>query len=141
MKTSNFNVKKDEESPSTTLNYQEAESLDELVEQFTEEVVFSHAMSSLMVWRQGFARGQMKAKDPKTGKALQEALDEAKPGVRAPAADRVEKLRDRLDKLSPEEKAELLAQLTGKAPPKPAPQAAAKPAAKPAPAVRKTGKK
>jgi len=89
-----------------------AENLEELVDQFDENIVFQQAKAQIIVGLQGFMRSKATSeKNPITGDALQTEVEKWTPGARAPQGNRVEKLRDRLSKLSDEERAVLRAQL------------------------------
>jgi hypothetical protein len=94
-----------------SVNINMAETLDELVEQFGEQAVFTNARSNIVVGLQGFVRSKVGAKVPVTGKDLQTAVDEWKPGERAQGVSKVEKLKERFAGLSEADKAALLESL------------------------------
>lgn len=110
------------EGPAHTVNFSECETVDEMIETYGEAIVLGLAQSDLTVRLQSFMRSKVSAKDPLTGDALQAAVDSWKPGVRSSGPGRVERLKDRVAKLSPEEKAALLAELTGTTAPAAAPK-------------------
>ena len=89
------------------------ETLDEMVDVWGEEVVYGQAKANIIVGLQGNIRSRVGSeKDPKEGAALQESFADYKPGIRQPGVARVEKLKERISKMSPEQKAALLAELT-----------------------------
>jgi|SRR6185437_1233575 len=118
------------------------ETLDEAVEAYGEDVVFANFKANCVVGLQGNIRSRVEGKEPKTGKALQDTFADWKPGTRASGIGRVEKLKERIKKMSPEDKARLLEELNAgddeEEAAKPAPRAktpAAKQPAKPAAAA------
>lgn len=111
------------DGPPHTVTFDECETVAELIETYGEEVVLGLALSDLTVRLQGFMRSKVNAKEPLLGDDLQTAVDEWKPGTRSTGPGRVERLKERIAKMSPEEKAALLAELSGT----PAPVQAPKP--------------
>jgi hypothetical protein len=111
-----------------------------LVEKFGEDVIYSRAMSALVIDVQALMRRQIEAKDYSLDK-LRKAVAEWKPtvsnGVRRSATEKIE---DTVAKMSDEQRAELLARLqkqiaagkgnTGAG--QPVPPQAGKPGTKPA---------
>lgn len=106
------------------------ETLDELVDQFGEQAVYSQAKSAITVSLQGFVRSKVGAKTPVTGDELQTAVDDWKPGERSAGVGKVEKLKEKLAGLDEETRNELLASL-GMAPAAKPAVAAKPPAGKP----------
>lgn len=83
------------------------ENLDDAQARYGHEVVFSRYKAQLVIDLQAFIRTQMKG-----GKApndIQAAVDSWKPGVKAKGKSQAEKAEDYLSKLTPEQRAELLA--------------------------------
>ena len=121
-------VGKDGVEHSVTIDF--PETLDEMIEAYGEEVVFGQAKANIVVGLQGNIRSRVSSeKDPKTGKALQESFADWKPGTRQPGVAKIEKMKDRISKMSPDEKAALLAELQGGGEAKAPAKAPAKPAA------------
>lgn len=93
------------------VTFNQPENLDELVATYGEDTVYKQAISAIVVALQGFMRSKVSAEEPVTGRALQDAVDEWKPGARervgSPA--RLERIKGSIQKMSAEEKAELLA--------------------------------
>lgn len=106
------------------------ENLDEAVEQYGEEIVFNNFRANVVVGLQGNIRSRVGGKEPKTGKALQDSFADWKPNARATGVGRVEKLKERIQQMSAEDKARLLAELTGEDEPVAKRPAAKQPAAK-----------
>ena len=104
------------EGPPHTVTFNEAETVQELIDTYGEEVTLGLALSDLTVRLQGFMRSKVNAKEPVTGDDLQAAVDEWKPGTRQSGPGRVERLKERISKMSAEEKAALLEELSGSAP-------------------------
>lgn len=105
MKKVEISVRQEKGAKPISVLFNIGENLAELVKQFGEATVFDNARSALVVALQGFTRTKLTGKKPiKPGAELQKAVDEWKPGKRAGSADKIAKLKERLDKLSPEEK-------------------------------------
>ncbi len=104
---------KGEDSPVATVNFAPGETLQELISKFGEGIVFSHARSSVVIALQGYMRSQMKRDNPPDASGMQALVDTWKPGVRVAGKSNLEKAKGTLAKLSPEDRAELLAALQG----------------------------
>jgi hypothetical protein len=111
MKPLTITAKIGKNGPAHTAKLNFAENLEELAEQYGEETVFRQAKAQIIVALQSFMRSKATSKEPVTGDALQKEVEKWEPGNRAPAGDRVEKLKDRLAKLSDAERDELHKQL------------------------------
>ena len=85
-------------------------TIDEAVQRFGEEIVYSRFRGSYVIDLQSFMRRQIE-KDGATQDTVQEASDAWRPGVRAAGKSPQEKIGTLLAKLSPEERRELLAEL------------------------------
>lgn len=86
------------------------ENLEEAKTQYSEDVVFSNVMSSVVIALQSFIRTQIK-KDAATLESVQLAVDSWKPGVKVRGRTPLEKAQAILASLSPEDRAELLGDL------------------------------
>lgn len=82
----------------------------EALDRFGEEIVYSRFRGSLVIDLQSFMRRQIE-KDGADSATVQEAASSWKPGVRAAGKTTAEKLSVLLGKLTPEERAEALAEL------------------------------
>ena len=116
MKTLDVSVKPDAKASAVSFKLNLGENTAELVKQFSEEVIFNMAKSAIVVAVQGYARNKMNAKENpvKAGVALQNAINAWKPGIRASGTSALEKLKERLAKLTPEQRAALLGEGGGK---------------------------
>jgi hypothetical protein len=94
-----------------SIQYNQPETLEELVDTYGESVVYKQAITAIVISLQGFMRSKINAEDPVTGRALQDAVNEWKPGARERAGSpaRLERIKGSISKMSAEEKAELLA--------------------------------
>ena len=81
----------------------------EALEKFGEEVVQSRFKQSLVIDLQSFMRTHIK-KDGATADTVQEAVSGWAPGVRQAAKPLSERLADLMKKMTPEERAEFLAE-------------------------------
>ena len=84
-------------------DYDFGDTLETLVEQFTEEVVYKAAMKSFVISLQAVMR-QKYQKDRST---WEDECEKWKPGIRR-SVDKVEKVTKLTERMSPEEKAALL---------------------------------
>ena len=109
-------AKVDNGDTAETCNKDFGKNLDDAIELFTPEVVFANFQAQCIIGLQSFMRNQMRLVDengkltPVTGKALQKAVDEWKPGEKKPAKSPVERAKDQMGKLSPEQRAALFAE-------------------------------
>ena len=116
---------KDKPDEVVTVNYDFPADLDGLTKAFGADVIFSKAMDSLIIDVQALVRrhlrgtvgadGKVKVA-PKNQAEIQAIVSAWKPGVGPNRATPVEKVGTLIAKMSDDEKAALLAQLTGKAP-------------------------
>lgn len=93
-------------------------------ELFGEEVVWAYAKRALVIAAQGHARGLLKG-----GKSVEEitaAMEAWKPGAPRIGKSPEDKLREQWGKMSPEDRANLLRELSGEASPAPQARAARK---------------
>ena len=81
----------------------------EALEKYGEKVVHSRFKQSLVIDLQSFMRSHIK-KDGATAEKVQEAVDGWTPGVREAAKPLSERLADLMKKMTPEERAEFLAE-------------------------------
>lgn len=87
-------------------------SVQEALDTFGEDVVYSRFRGSLVIDLQAYMRGLMKHKDGrKTNDEIQSLVSEWQPGVKKPGRSPAEKIEDLLGKLSNEDRAELLEKL------------------------------
>ena len=112
MKSYEITARKEKGAEEHTVNLDLPETTQEAISVYGEGVTFSRFLSALIVDAQAYMRGQMNKENPIFGRALQTALTEWKPGVRNVGPGRIETLKARLAKLSPEERAALFAGLT-----------------------------
>lgn len=110
---------------SASVSYDFGSSVDEAIDKFGEDVVFGIYLDQAVIRLQAIIRRHLADKDGFDQKKLDAAVAAWKPkvggGVRKSA---VEKANDLLDKMTDQQRAELLAKLTGKA--APAPRSAAR---------------
>lgn len=88
------------------VDYDFGEDLDQLVNKFGADVVFSHARRSFVVTLQSFIRTQMDRGKSET--EIQEAVNEWRPGQRKQGKSPQEKVQDMLAKMDPSARAALL---------------------------------
>lgn len=86
----------------------DAENIEQLVENFGADIVFSKAKQAVVINLQSFIRSQIEA--GKSPDEIQEAANEWRPGTRRPAKSAAEKLGELLAKMSPAEREALLQQ-------------------------------
>ena len=101
----------DDSEVTDSVEYDFGANLDEAVEKFGAEVIFKRFRAQAVVDLQGIMRRHMSGKEPKRGKALQEAVNEWKPGVQKARKSRSEKALELLGGMTPEERAEFLSSL------------------------------
>jgi hypothetical protein len=94
---------------SATAKFNIGETAAELIEQFGEEVVYSHVRRSLVIAIQAAMRGMTDA--GKSPEEIQEAVTNWKPGLKKPAKSALEKAREELAKMSPADRKALVAQI------------------------------
>ena len=94
-----------------TVENEMPENIEQAVEEYGDEIVFSRFRASLVIDIQAFMRSYLKGEDPKTQDEIQTLVDDWRPGVKARGKSPTEKAKDLFSKLSAEQKAELLAEL------------------------------
>ena len=100
--------------PAVEVDYDMAETLAELAEQFGEEIVFGHAKRSIVIALQGHMRSMMdkgkeEGKDPTTvANSITDSVRGWKPSQKKAPRSTGEKARDILNRLSPAEREELM---------------------------------
>jgi len=106
--------------PPITVNFEMAENLAELSDQFGEDIVYSHGRRSIVIALQGFMRsimdqGKEKGEDDATvANRIIEAVQNWKPSQKKAPKSAQEKARDILSRLSPAERQALLKEYRGK---------------------------
>jgi hypothetical protein len=100
-----------EPEASVEFDYEIPENLADLVTRFGEQVVFSHVKRSIIIAAQGTARGLMKG--GKNAEAIQQSMDTWKPGEPRAVKSAADKISTLVDKLTPEEREALVAELRG----------------------------
>jgi len=106
--------------PPVTVNFEMAENLAELSDQFGEDIVYSHGRRSIVIALQGFMRsimdqGKEKGEDDATvANRIIEAVQNWKPSQKKAPKSAQEKARDILSRLSPAERQALLKEYRGK---------------------------
>lgn len=101
---------KDENVPAVTVNYDFGDDLADAVESFGADVVFERYRSAARVDLQAYMRTLLSRNQSQ--EQIQEAVNGWKPGVRAQGKTTAEKARDYFGKLTAEEKAALLSELS-----------------------------
>lgn len=102
--------------PPVEVDFDVAENITELREQFGDEIVFSHAKRSVIIALQGYMRSLMDQGREKGANAadiatsIVEAVKGWKPSQKKAPKSTQEKARDILSRLSPVERAALLAE-------------------------------
>ena len=89
------------------------ENLEELGKQFGPEVVFSHARRSIIIAMQTSIRSMLE--NGKNQNEITAAMGEWKPGVKRPTRTAMEKVRDEIQRMSPEDRKRILKELREKA--------------------------
>lgn len=93
-----------------SISYEMPQTLQEAVEKFGEDVVYSQFKGSLVINIQSIMRNAIK-KDNATAASVQEAVDKwGGPRMRAPARPLSERVDELLGRMSPEDRAALLSQ-------------------------------
>lgn len=107
--------------PPVEVEVEMAENLNELVQQFGEEIVFSHARRSVVIALQGYMRslmdqGREKGEDAATiAQNILSQVTNWKPSQKKAPKSQSEKARDILSRLSPAERQALLKEYRNKA--------------------------
>jgi hypothetical protein len=106
-------AKNGQEAKTASANFKVAENLDELSSQFGAEVVFSHAKRSIIIALQTTMRAAIEAN--KTPEEIQAIVDDWKPGLKKPAKSPLDKVRDEISRMSPEDKKRIMKELRDRA--------------------------
>ena len=109
-------AKVNEDGDKTTVTYDLPDSLEDLVERFGEQVIVNQAKANITIGLQNFIRSTSrpdKDGNVKTDEEVQAAVTAWMPGTRAPAKSKTEKAKELFAALTPEQRAELLAELGG----------------------------
>lgn len=94
-----------------SVNWDCPDTLKGMVEKFGEQICVAHLRSALTINVQAVARKGMA--DGKSDKEIQDAVNKYKPGLKVRGKSPQEKLADQFAKMPADQKAALLAQLTG----------------------------
>lgn len=105
-------TKGDNAGKSVSVDVDFGSNITEAMEKFGEATCFNHLTASLTVALQGWLRSQIK--QGKTPEEISTAASTWKPGQRRQGKSPQEKLKEQLEKMSPEERAALLKEYTGK---------------------------
>lgn len=106
--------------PPVEVDFELADNLHELISQFGDDIVFSHARRSVVIALQGFMRSLMDQGREKgqnsaeIAETIMEAVKTWKPSQKKAPRTQQEKARDILSKLSPAERAALLKEYRSK---------------------------
>ena len=93
-----------------TVTYDIPDTVQEAVDRWGEEIVYSRFKSSLVIDLQSFMRTQIK-KDNASPEAVQEAVNGWTPGAKKTGKPFSEKVSEYLQNMSPEERAAFLAEM------------------------------
>jgi len=106
-------AKNGNEAKSASAKMNVGENLEELGNQFGQEVVYSHARRSIVIAMQTSIRGMLE--QGKTEHEIQAAMAEWRPGVKRPAKTAMDRVREEISRMSPEDKKRILKELREKA--------------------------
>jgi len=106
MPAKDVSAKYPKDKTSVTVKFNMPDSVEGLVKKFGEEIVLAHATSSMTVALQGGLRSQLKEK--KKPAEIQAWAGEWKPGMRTPGKSFVEKFKEKVPNMTPEQRKELL---------------------------------
>lgn len=95
-------------------DYEFGDSLEKMIELFGKEIVTSYALRGLTIAAQGAARGLIRG--GKSGAEIVEAMKTWKPGEPRVTKSPEEKVKALLDRMSPEDRKRLAAELTASKP-------------------------
>ena len=96
-----------------TVKFNMGDNVQEVAKQLGEEITYNQLRGAVIVSLQAFMRAKMGAEKPVTGKELQEAVNQWKPGIRQPGKPPAEKVKDLFAKLSDADRKALLKELRG----------------------------
>ena len=88
------------------VEYHFGDTVEELVENFGEDIIFQHARGSLTVSLQSYIRSQIDAE--KSDEEIQDAADQWRPGQRRKAKSKADKVLEELSNMSEEERLAVL---------------------------------
>jgi hypothetical protein len=111
--TAEMTAKNGNEARSATVTVNVPENLEELGQHFGQDVVYSHAKRSIVIAMQTSIRGMLEA--GKSDAEIQQAMVEWKPGVKRPAKSPMDRVREEISRMSPEDKKRILKELREKA--------------------------
>lgn len=102
---------KTEDGKSVTVDFDFGNTLQEKVDKFGEDVVDGHIQRAFTLSLQSWLRGQLRA--GKSAEDIQKEVQDWKPGARRAAKTPLQKAMEELEKMSPEERAEVKKNLRG----------------------------
>jgi len=106
----------EETSPTAEVNYDFGDNLDEAVELFGADVVYSRFVAASVVDLQALMRRHLGGEKPKTQDEIQKLAEEWKPGVSSrKRRSTKEKAEELIGQMSAEERAALIAELQAQA--------------------------
>jgi len=97
------------EGGSVSFEYEFGSSLDQAVELFGEDIVWAYTLRALVIASQGHARGLIKS--GKSADEIRTSLETWKPGAPRISRSPEERVRELMDKMSPEDRAAILSEL------------------------------
>ena len=106
------------EGAAVNFDYDFGENIDEANNLFGADVVWAYAKRALVIAAQGHARGLVKS--GKSAEDITEAMTQWKPGAPRVGKSPEDRMREQWNKMSPEDRANLLRELQGEASPAPA---------------------
>jgi|SRR5262245_15419385 len=106
-------AKNGNEARGATAKVNVGENIDELAGQFGSDVVYSHARRSIVIAMQTSIRGMLE--QGKGESEIQAAMVDWKPGVKRPAKTAMDRVREEISRMSPEDKKRILKELREKA--------------------------
>jgi len=111
--TAEMTAKNGNESKAATIKVNVPENLDELGQHFGPDVVYSHARRSIIIAMQTSIRGMLEA--GKSVDEIQSTMQDWKPGLKRPAKTAMDRVREEISRMSPEDKKRILKELREKA--------------------------
>ena len=112
--TARANMEDSDEVREATVQFDFGDNLGEALTKFGEDVVYKRFKQSAIVDLQALIRRHLSGDKPKSEEELQVIVDDWKPGTMRVRKSKSEKALELLSQMSDEEKAELLAELSGK---------------------------
>jgi hypothetical protein len=98
---------------SVSASWELGDTVAALIEQFGEDVIFSHVKRSLIIAVQAYMRGMLDAE--KSPEEIQKAVADWKPGLRKAAKSPLERARDEISRMSPADRAALAKEIRARA--------------------------